>query len=255
VGVPAELAYATDLRVIECARDAHVRDELEASRRSIGDTAWATALHAIADEAWTAGWDAAHPAVDALAVLPLRTATDRAVRAALSRAGADDDARESSLDVAEAAAKQHLTRAALRSGSWGSDVHPWDAALAAASTVRGGDLWASVQEMTRAAVDDGPWEAGMAAARAAVDDVLRDAPNLVARAVGAAVAREASGAAARGVALRAAAVARAQGATPAEATEAANAALASTVAELQDAAVELLDLLIDGRGDEAGATG
>ena len=101
MGVPAELAYATDLRVIECARDVHVRDDLEANRRSIGDTAWATALHAMADEAWTAGWEAAHPAVDALAVLPLKTATDRAVRAALSRAGADDDARETSLDAAE----------------------------------------------------------------------------------------------------------------------------------------------------------
>ncbi|MEQ1787896.1 MAG: hypothetical protein ABL966_12645, partial [Acidimicrobiales bacterium] len=193
VGVPAELAYATDLRVIECARDAQVRDELEASRRSIGDTAWATALHAVADEAWTAGWDAAGPAVDALAVLPLKTATDRAVRAALSRAGADDDAREASLDAAETAAKERLTRAALGSESWGSDTHPWDAAMQAAAATPDGALWASVQEMTRAAVDEGPWNAGMAAARVAVDEVLRDAPDLVARSVGAAVAREAAG--------------------------------------------------------------
>ena len=91
---------------------------------------------------------------------------------------------------------------------------------------------------------DGPWEAGMAAARRAVDDVLREAPDLVARAVGAAVAREASGAAARGVALRAAAVARAQGGDEAAAFQAARSALAATVAELQDAAFALLDELI-----------
>ena len=245
VGVPAELAYATDLRVIECARDGHVRDELEASRRSIGDTAWATALHSVADEAWTAGWAAAHPAVDALAVLPLKTATDRAVRAALGRAGVDDDAREASLDAAESAAKERLTRAALGADAWGSDVHPWDAAFEAAAGAADGALWASVQEMTRAAVDEGPWHAGMAAARAAVAEVLRDAPDLVARSVGAAVAREASGTAARGVALRAAAVARAQGADAEEATAAAAEALAPTVVELQSAAFALLDVLIN----------
>ncbi len=255
VGVPAELAYATDLRVIECARDAHVRDDLEANHRSIGDTAWATALHAIADEAWTAGWAAAHPAVDALAVLPLKTATDRAVRAALSRAGADDDARETSLDAAESAAKERLTRAALGSQSWASEVHPWDAAFEAAANAPEGALWASVQEITRAAVDEGPWQAGMEAARGAVDEVLRDAPDLVARSVGAAVAREAAGTAARGVALRAAAVARAQGATADEATDAAESALALTVMELQIAAFALLDVLISVNGDEAAETG
>jgi hypothetical protein len=255
VGVPAELAYATDLRVIECARHAHVRDELEAARRSIGDTAWATALHSVADEAWTAGWHAAHSAVDAQAVLPLRTATDRAVRAALSRAGADDDAREASLDAAESAAKERLTRAALGTESWASHTHPWDAAFEAAGTIPEGSLWAQVQEMTRAAVEEGPWNAGMEAARRAVDEVLRDAPDLVARSVGAAVAREAAGIAARGVALRAAAVARAQGAGAAEATMAADAALAPTVAELQDAAFALLDVLISVGDDEAAQSG
>jgi hypothetical protein len=244
VGVPAELAYATDLRVIECARDANIRDELEASRRSIGDTAWATALHAVADDAWTAGWDAAHPAVDALAVVPLRTARDRALRAAASRVPIDDDARETSVDAAEAAAKERLTRAALGMDSWGLETHPWDAAMEAATTAPGGQLWATMQELTRAAVDEGPWAAGMAAARQAVDRVLDGAPDLVARSVGAAVAREASGAAARGVALRAAAVARAQGGSEAAAAEAAEAALAPTVAELQDAAFALLDVLI-----------
>ncbi len=255
VGVPAELAYATDLRVIECARDAAAREELDTTRRSLGDVAWATALHQVADEAWTAGWEAAHLAVDALAVLPLRTATDRAGRAALNRAGADDDARAASLDAAEAAAKERLTRAALGSESWRSDVHPWDAAYEAAASTPDGSLWAQVQEMVRGAVEEAAWSAGMAAARRAVDEVLRDAPDLVARSVGAAVAREAAGTAARGVALRAAAVARAEGATAGEATDAAEAALAPTVAELQDAAFALLDVLISVVATEQAAAG
>jgi hypothetical protein len=244
VGIPPDLAYTTDLRVIECARDSRVREELESARRSIGDSAWATALHAVADEAWTVGWAAAHPAVDAIAVVDLQTALDRATRAAASRAGVDDDGREMALEEAEVAAKERLTRAALGSTAWQSHDHPWDAALAAAAGSDPGGLWATIQALARDAVDEGPWEAGMAAARAAVGEVLRDAPNLVARAVGAAVGREAAGTAARGVAMRAAAVRRAQGGDPTEVADAAMAALATTARELQDAAFALLDVLI-----------
>jgi hypothetical protein len=244
VGIPAELAYATDLRVIECARDQRARDELEAGRSSVGDAAWATALRAVADEAWTLGWDAAHPAVDAVAVLPLRTAFDRATRAATSRLGVDDDAREMAIEAAEAAAKERLTRAALGSSAWNAHDDPWDAARAAAAGSEGGEVWSTIQDLTHDAVEDGPWNQGMEAARAAVGEVLRDAPDLVARAVGAAVAREAAGTAARGVALRAAAVARAQGADARGAAEAASEALMPTAHELQDAAFALLDVLI-----------
>lgn len=244
VGIPAELAYTTDLRVIESARDHRVREELEASRRSIGDTAWASALHAVADQAWTAAWSAAGTAIDAVAVLSLHTALDRSTRAASARLGADDDRAELALEAAETAGKELLTRAALGAGAWRSPMHPWDAALDAAASASGGEIWAAIREMARAAVDDGPWEVGMAAARAVVDGVLRDAPSLVARAVGAAVAREASGSAARGVAMRAAAVARAQGATADEAAEAAHRALAATTAELQAGAFSLLDALV-----------
>lgn len=243
VGIPADLAYTTDLRVIECARDPRVREELETARRAIGDSAWATALHAVADEAWTQGWAAAQAAVDASSVVALQTAIDRATRAAASRAGLDDDAREEALEATETAAKERLTRAALGSSAWRSHEHPWDAAREAAASEPSG-LWASIQDMARAAVDDGPWEAGMAAAREAVDEVLHDAPNLVARAVGAAMAREAAGTAARGVAMRAAAVARAHGGDVAAVTIAAAEALAPTAGELQDAAFALLDVLI-----------
>ena len=245
VGVPADLAYATDIRVIECARDKRARDDVDAGKGTIGDAAWATALHAMADEAWTSGWDAAGPAVDDLAVLPLHTAFDRATRAAFAaRPEIDEDEREQAVEAAEAAAKELLTRAVLGMPSWDPDIHPWDAALHAAAAAPGGDLWARVQHLARAAVDEGPWAAGMSAARAAVDRVLQEAPDVVGRAVGASVAREAAGSAARGVALRAAAVARAQGGDEQEASRAAHAALAPTAAALQEAAFALLDALL-----------
>jgi len=252
VGVPADLAYASDLRVIECARDPRSREELDASKGTIGDAAWAAALQAMADEAWEAGWGAAGPAVDDQAVLPLRTALDRATRAALtSRPDIDEDLREQSIDRAEAAAKELLAKAILGAAGWPREIHPWDAALQAAALAPGGDLWARVQHLARAAVDEGPWEAGMAAARAAVTEVLEVAPDLVARAVGAAVAREAAGEAARGVALRAAAVARAQGGAEQDAFDAADAALEPAVRALQEAAFDLLDELIDTIGPAA----
>ena len=159
-------------------------------------------------------------------MLPLKTATDRAVRAALSRAGADDDAREASLDAAELAAKERLTRAALGAESWASEVHPWDAAFAAAAGTPGGALWASVQEMTRAAVDEGPWAAGMQAARAVPSTRCCATRPTSWPAPSARPSRaRRPGVAARSVALRAAAVARAQGASAEEATQAAEAAL------------------------------
>jgi hypothetical protein len=250
VGIPADLAYTTDLRVIECARDSRVREELETARRSIGDTAWAAALHAVADEAWTAGWAAAHRAIDAASVVPLQTALDRATRAAASRTQLDDDERDEALEAAETAAKERLTRAALGSRTWQAHEHPWDDAWAAATEADSGGLWSAVQDLARAAVDEAPWAAGMAAAREAVSDVLHDAPRLVARAVGAAVAREAAGTSARGVAMRAAAVARAQGGDADDALAAAMDALAGTAAQLQDAALALFDVLIGIRTPE-----
>lgn len=245
VGIPAELAYMTDLRVIECARDARAREELEAAGRTIGDAAWAAALHAMAAAAVAAGWEAAHGAVDALAVVPLRTAVERATRATAARLSGDDDRLDLALEQAEQAAVERLARATLGSAAWKEHEHPWDAAREAAATVEGGELWAAVQDLARAAVDEGPWRAGMEAARAAVDEVLTDAPALVARAVGAALAREAAGVAARGMAVRASAVARARGADALTATDAAHDALAPVAADLQQAAFSLLDALID----------
>ena len=85
----------------------------------------------------------------------------------------------------------------------------------------------------------------MADARAVVTEMLKDAPDTVARVVVAGVAREASSAAARGVALRAAAVARAQGGDHAAAEAAANEALQRIAIGLQAEAISLLERLID----------
>ena len=245
VGVPADLAYATDLRVIECSRDGRVRDELEAARKSVGDTAWATALHAIADEAWQKGWEAADAATSEHTTITLRTAIHRATNAALDRLGIDDDHRESVLESAEAAARDSLTRAALRGGAADAGEHAWDAARRAARSASGGHAWGAVMDIARDALEESSWEVAMTAARDAVSEVLRDAPDMVARTVAASVAREAASAAARGVALRAAAVARAHGGDDGKAFTAAVDALAGTVESLRQAAIELLDRMVD----------
>lgn len=240
VGVPAELAYATDLRVIECARDPRQRAALEASGQTIGDATWAAAIKAVAEAAWSAGWEAAQRAGDA-EVVDLRTALDRARRATAARS---DEELDLVLERAEALAVDRLADAALGVRTPPA-AHPWDAALAAAGASDGGALWSHVHHLAREAVGPAAWESAMAAARPAVDGVLEDAPDLVARAVAAALAKETASAAARGIAGRACAVARAQGADPLAAADAAHDALAPTVEALQEAALGLLDELID----------
>jgi hypothetical protein len=245
-----------------------VRDELERARRTVGDTAWTTALHEIADQAWRAGWDAADEATSEHATITLRTAIGRATNAALDRLGIDEDQREAVVDSAEAAARESLTRAALQ-GRWDAvpgegpseeqatddaaepevkefeaGEHPWDAARRAARAASGGHAWGTIMDIARDALDESSWETAMAAARRAVDHVLHDAPDMVARTVAASVAREAASAAARSVALRAAAVARAHGSPESVAAEAAETALAATTAELQQSAIDLLDRMI-----------
>lgn len=244
-GVPPELAYATDLRVIECARDPRARDELDAARISIGDAAWRAALHAVAGEAWGAGWKAATEAIDPEARLPLRTALDRARKAVLDHGAVDVDTRDAALDAADAAARDSLARAALSRAEHPADRGPWDEALAAARASTGGDVWFAVHRMAEDAVEVGPWQAGMAAARKAVDCVLRGGPDVVGRTVVGALAREAASAAARGVALRAAAVARAHRLDDDAVHDAAAGALAPTADRLQAAAVDLLTRMID----------
>jgi hypothetical protein len=244
-GIPPDLAYATDLRVIECARDSRARDELDAARISIGDAAWRAALHAVATEAWVKGWAAATDAIDEEARLPLRTALDRARKAVVERGDVDVDGRDAALDAADTAARDSLARAALRRGEHPPDRHPWDDALTAARTSTGGDIWFAVHRMAEDAVEVGPWDHGMQAARAAIDVLLKEGPDVIGRTVVGSLAREAASAAGRGVALRAAAVARAQRLDDDGVTDAAIAALASHADALQASAVDLLSRLID----------
>jgi hypothetical protein len=243
-GAPAELTYATDLRVIECSRDPRVRDELEESRQSVGDTAWTTALHAVADEAWEQGWRAADRAARELSGFTIRVEMGRIAKSMLTRNGAYNEDPETALEVADQAARDSLTRAALAGGAF-SDEHPWDAARNAARASDGGSQWSVVSDEARRAIGEDAWAQAMADARAVVTDLLTDTPDTVARVVIAAVAREASSAAARGVALRASAVARAQGGDHTEAEASAHEALQRIAIGLQAEALVLLDHLID----------
>src|SRR5581483_4937556 len=132
-GAPPELTYATDLRVIECSRDARVRDELEQARKSIGDTAWTTALHAVADEAWERAWRAADLAARELSGFTVRVEMGRIAKSRIASEGfGEDDDPEAALDAAERAARDSLTRAVLSGGAPDDGEHPWDAARNAA---------------------------------------------------------------------------------------------------------------------------
>ena len=239
-GAPAELTYATDLRVIECSRDPRVRDELDVARQSVGDTVWATALHAVADEAWENAWQAADRAARELSGFTVRVEMGRIASAAW---GTSED-EDTLLEAADQAARDSLTRAALTGGAY-TDEHPWDAARNAARSSEGGKPWSVLSDEARRTIGEDAWAQAMADARAVVTDALKDASDTVARVVVAAVAREASSAAARGVALRAAAVARAQGGDQDEAKAAANEALQRVAIGLLAEALALLDRLID----------
>ncbi|HEY2813457.1 MAG TPA: hypothetical protein VGJ03_08350 [Acidimicrobiales bacterium] len=254
-GAPAELTYATDFRVIECSRDPRARDELEAARKSIGDSAWTTALHAVADEAWEQAWRAADIAARELSGFTLRAEMERVARSlAEDRSWQGDEDAESILDMAERAARDSLTRAALSGGSMQGDEHAWDAARNAARLSPNGKEWAIVSDEARRAIGEDAWAQAMADARAVVTELLDGIPDTVARVVVAAVAREASSAAARGVALRAASVARANGGDDDAADAAANQALDEVAVDLQARSFELLDRMIDPAAIEAAAT-
>lgn len=237
---PAELTYATDLRVIECSRDPRVRDELEAARQSVGDTTWTTALHAVADDAWEQAWRAADRVARELSGFTIRVEMGRIAKTVLAR-GEDPD---TALEAADRAARDSLTRAALAGGAF-TDEHPWDAARNAARASDGGKEWSVVSDEARRAIGEDAWAQAMADARDVVGELLTDTPDTVARVVVAAVAREASSAAARGVALRASAVARAEGGDHDETEAAAHEALQRIAIGLQAEALVLLDRMID----------
>jgi hypothetical protein len=246
-GAPAELAIATDLRVIECSRDARTRAELEATRKSIGESAWTTALHAIAEEVWERGWRAADVTARELSGFTLRVEMGRVAKTVLELARVDDDeGPETALEQAERAARDSLARSALQGGvdPNGKGEHPWDAARNAARVSAGGKEWSIVLDEARRAVGEAAWAQAMAEARDVTMQLLANAPDTVARVVVASVAREAASAAARGVALRAAAVARANGADDAATAAAVDEAMDEIAKALQSEALTLLEQLI-----------
>src|SRR5699024_1126066 len=51
-GVPGNLTFATDQRVMELSRDPEHRAQLESSTRGLGDEVWATALAEVAAAGW-----------------------------------------------------------------------------------------------------------------------------------------------------------------------------------------------------------
>ncbi len=252
-GAPSELTYATDLRVIESSRDARARDDNDAAGVSVGDSAWATALRAISDEAWDQAWAAADRAAKELAGIRVRDHIRRVVTSFGTRsttggaAAPTVEQAEQALDDSERWARESLADAALRGGAPTGGEHPWDAARQAARSSPRGSTWALVIDEARRAVGEDAWAQAMADARAATDAILRDASDLVGRSVAAAVAREAASASARTAAARAVAVARANGADDDAAAKAAVEALAPAVDALRDDAFSLLARLIDPR--------
>jgi hypothetical protein len=247
-GTPGDVAYGTDLRVIEVGRDPRARDALDATRATVGGTAWSTAMHALADEVWEQAWRAADLAAREMSGLTIRIEMGRVAKGRALRGTAADEFPEVALEEAELRARDALVRAALRAGDPDrAGDHPWDEARDAARSSSGGAAWSIVVDESRRAVGETAWDQAMADARAVVDELLADANDVVARAVAAAVAREACSAAARGVAYRAAAVARAHGADDEGAEQAAHEALATTAADLRRSAFALLDRLIDAK--------
>lgn len=244
-GVPPELAYAVELRVIECARDANLRRELTTQGRSMVDEARDAGWQAVAHTAWADAAKATRSAIDQRSRVAWASAFDRARRAAIGRLGIDDEAFDLSVETGERAAHRALADLGNRPRLLSEGETTWDHAVAVSRTAPGAEAWDIALDLAQGAVEDAPWEEGRVAATRVVDEILRDAPALVDRAVGAAFAREASGFAARELALAVAAAALNAGADEATAAARIADALAPTVDHLRGASLGLLEALID----------
>lgn len=251
LGMPAALLYAADSRVVECVRDARRRGELDTGEHTVGDAAWAAALHAAARHALDHGLRAARRARSDVGLVPFDTALERARRAVADRSPEPEQV-ALALDAAEAAAVDRLVTVALQPETLAPGETAWDAALAAARQGPDGAVFAQVEALTRDAVAPEAWEAAMGAAREAVAAAMERSPDEVARAVVGALAKEVASAAARGVAVRAAAVADARGDGPDEVVAAARDAVAETAAVLQDAAIRFLEGLVGAEAQPSG---
>lgn len=237
-GIPADLAYAADQRVVECSRDPRIRAELEASSRGLGDAIWSAALHEIAAAAWRGAWDATEEFVHHESTFSIRTA----LRRSLEDAVGDEDpvVVEAMLDDVDAEARDALAHLVL---SEEAEPDYWKRAVESASIGEDGRLWRAALDETRGILGVTLFDDAIEVARTELHRWLDRAPQIVGRVVAAAVAREASGVAGRAVSARAAAERLARGATEEEAEDAARHAIEPIVTALSNAAVALADEL------------
>jgi len=240
-GVPGNLTFATDQRVMELSRDPEHRAEVESSTRGLGDEVWATALSEVAAAAWRSGWEAAEELIHHESTFSLRTTLRRSLQSLL---GDDDVALDMLLDDVDRSARDAIARLLLV-GDDESDY--WDKAVAAGGRVDGGDSWRRALDDTCTVLGPGLCEEAIQLARNQLAEWVGRAPELVSRAVVASVTREACSVAARGLLARSAAEALARGRSEADAEEAARAAVEDLVATLADDAVAVLDELAEPR--------
>ncbi len=240
-GIPADLAYAADARVVECSRDPRIRADIEASAHGLGDAIWLAALHEIATAAWRGAWEAAEDFVHHESTFSFRTAMRRSLETELG-VGAADMGIELLVDEVDDAVRDALGHLVLADDA-AADY--WKLALDAASTGERGAIWRRALDGTRTVLGEGLFDDGIAVARAELHRWLDEAPRLVGRAVAAAVAREACGVAGRGIAARAAAERFARGGTEEDAESAARSAVEEIVTALADDAVRMVRHLVE----------
>ncbi len=237
-GIPSDLAYAADQRVVECSRDPRIRAELEASSRGLGDAIWSAALHEIAAAAWRGAWDATEEFVRHESTFSIRTALRRSLEASIG----DDDAVliDSILDEIDADARDALAHLVLGEED---ESDYWKRAVDAASIGDAGGQWRQALDEAASILGLTLFDDAIEVARAELHRWLDRAPQLVGRVVAAAVAREASGVAGRAVSARAAAECLAKGGSDEDAEEAAHEAIEPIVSALADAALAMADEL------------
>ncbi len=249
-GIPTDLAYAADARVVECSRDPRLRAELEASTHGLGDAIWLAALHEIATAAWRGAWETTEDFVHHESTFSMRTALRRSLESELG-AGAEDMGVELLIEEVDASVRDALAHLVLADDD---EADYWKRAIEAASSGERGEIWRRALDETRQVLGESLFDEAIGVARTELHRWLDEAPRLVGRAVAAAVAREASGVAGRGIAARAAAERFARDGNEDDAEAAAEEAIGGIVAELADDAVDMIGRLADRARDQAGAS-
>lgn len=242
-GIPGDLTFATDQRVMECSRDPEQRSQLESSTRGLGDEVWSTALQEIAATAWRSAWHHAEAFVHHESTFSVRTTLRRSLQHLLP--DADAVGIDMLLDDVDTSAREILARLILV----GDDQSDYlQKGITAGSQVEGGDAWRQALGETRRVLGPQLFDDAIDTARVELGDWAHRAPRLVSRAVVASITREACSVAGRGVAGRAAAEALARTGSEVEAEAAGRRATEAQVATLADDALALVPVLAELRG-------